>query len=71
MGDEGAHPWKPSCFQASEEHAKIAPSTRAECGAQYAALDEGIRTVPCMRNTCLRAGMERLPEGKNFEALGA
>ena len=36
MGDEGAHPWKPSYVQASEENAKIAPSTRAECGVEAA-----------------------------------
>ena len=37
--------------------------------AQYAAIDEGIRTVQFIRNTCLRAWMDRLPEGKNFEAM--
>src|SRR5215471_14748183 len=37
--------------------------------AQYAAIDEGIRVVQFIRNTCLRAWMDRLPEGKNFEAM--
>ena len=37
--------------------------------AQYAAIDEGIRTVQFIRNTCLRAWMDRLPEGKSFEAM--
>ena len=37
--------------------------------AQYAAMDEGIRVVQFIRNTCLRAWMDRLPEGKNFEAM--
>ena len=37
--------------------------------AQYAAMDEGIRTVQFIRNTCLRAWMDRLPEGKTFEAM--
>ena len=37
--------------------------------AQYAAIDEGIRTVQFIRNTCLRAWMGRLPEGKTFEAM--
>ena len=37
--------------------------------AQYAAIDEGIRTVQFIRNKCLRAWMDRLPEGKNFEAM--
>src|SRR5215468_5039590 len=37
--------------------------------AQYEAIDEGIRTVQFIRNTCLRAWMDRLPEGKNFEAM--
>ena len=35
----------------------------------YAAIDEGIRTVQFIRNTCLRAWMDRQPEGKNFEAM--
>src|SRR5215472_14150135 len=37
--------------------------------AQYAAMDEGIRTVQFIRNKCLRAWMDRLPEGKTFEAM--
>src|SRR5215472_16109071 len=37
--------------------------------AQYAAIEEGIRTVQFIRNKCLRAWMDRLPEGKNFEAM--
>ena len=37
--------------------------------AQYAAIDEGIRTVQFIRNTCLRVWMDRLPEGKTFEAM--
>src|SRR5262252_4667067 len=37
--------------------------------AQYAAMDEGIRVVQFIRNTCLRAWMDRQPEGKNFEAM--
>src|SRR5215467_7273506 len=37
--------------------------------AQYAAMDEGIRVVQFIRNKCLRAWMDRLPEGKNFEAM--
>ena len=37
--------------------------------AQYGAIDEGIRTVQFIRNTCLRAWMDRLPEGKTFEAM--
>src|SRR5215831_18842221 len=37
--------------------------------AQYAAIDEGIRTVQFIRNKCLRAWMDRLPEGKTFEAM--
>jgi len=37
--------------------------------AQYAAIDEGIRVVQFIRNKCLRAWMDRLPEGKNFEAM--
>ena len=37
--------------------------------AHYAAIDEGIRTVQFIRNKCLRAWMDRLPEGKNFEAM--
>ena len=32
--------------------------------AHYAAIDEGIRVVQFIRNTCLRAWMDRLPEGK-------
>ena len=31
--------------------------------AQYAAMDEGIRVVQFIRNTCLRAWMDRLPAG--------
>ena len=37
--------------------------------AQFAAIDEGIRVVQFIRNTCLRAWMDRLPEGKTFEAM--
>ena len=37
--------------------------------AHYAAIDEGIRVVQFIRNTCLRAWMDRLPEGKHFEAM--
>src|SRR5215468_9228681 len=37
--------------------------------AQYEAIDEGIRTVQFIRNTCLRAWMDRLPEGNTFEAM--
>src|SRR5215472_3327493 len=37
--------------------------------AQYGAMDEGIRTVQFLRNKCLRAWMDRLPEGKSFEAM--
>ena len=37
--------------------------------AQYAAIDEGIRVVQFIRNTCLRAWIDRLPEGKTFEAM--
>ncbi len=39
--------------------------------AQYAAVDEGIRVVQFIRNKCLRAWMDRQPEGKNFEAMSA
>ena len=37
--------------------------------AQYAAMDEGIRAVQFIRNKCLRAWMDRLPEGNTFEAM--
>src|SRR5215813_312258 len=37
--------------------------------AQYAAIDEGIRTVQFIRNKCRCAWMDRLPEGKTFEAM--
>src|SRR5215469_13142310 len=37
--------------------------------AHYAAIEEGIRVVQFIRNKCLRAWMDRLPEGKNFEAM--
>ena len=37
--------------------------------SQYAAIDAGIRVVQFIRNKCLRAWMDRLPEGKNFEAM--
>ena len=37
--------------------------------AQYAAMDEGIRVVQFIRNTCLRAWMDRQPEGKTCEAM--
>src|SRR5215472_11026085 len=37
--------------------------------AQYGAIDEGIRTVQFIRNKCLRAWMDRQPEGKTFEAM--
>ena len=37
--------------------------------AHYGATREGIRTVQFIRNKCLRAWMDRLPEGKNFEAM--
>jgi len=37
--------------------------------AHYAALDEGIRTVPFLRNNCLRAWMDRRPAGQTFEAM--
>ena len=39
--------------------------------AQYAAIDEGIRVVQFIRNTCLRAWMDRQPAGKTFEAMSA
>ena len=39
--------------------------------AQYAAIDAAIHTVQFLRNTCLRAWMDRLPEGKNFETMSA
>ena len=39
--------------------------------AKSAAIDEGIRAVQFIRNTCLRAWMDRQPEGKNFEAESA
>jgi putative transposase len=39
--------------------------------AQYRAIDEGIRTVQFIRNKCLRAWMDRLPEGKTDEAMSA
>ncbi len=38
---------------------------------QYAAIDEGIRVVQFIRNKCLRAWMDRLPEGKNGETFSA
>jgi putative transposase len=41
----------------------------AGTAAQYAAIDEGIRTVQFIRNKCLRAWMDRLPVGKNFKAM--
>src|SRR5215472_19053398 len=37
--------------------------------AQSAAMDEGMRVVQFIRNKCLRVWMDRLPEGKNFEAM--
>ena len=37
--------------------------------AQFAAIDEGMRVVQFIRDTCLRAWMDRLPEGKTFEAM--
>ena len=37
--------------------------------AHYAAIDEGIRVGQFIRNKCLRAWMDRLPEGKTFEAM--
>src|SRR5215469_10798524 len=37
--------------------------------AHYGATREGIRTVQFIRNTCLRAWMDRLPEGKTCEAM--
>jgi putative transposase len=37
--------------------------------AQFAAIDEGMRVVQFIRNTCLRAWMDRLPAGNNFEAM--
>src|SRR5215470_14026348 len=39
--------------------------------AQYAAIDEGIRVVQFIRNKCLRAWIDRQPEGKNGEAMSA
>lgn len=39
--------------------------------AQYAAIDEGIRVVQFLRNKCLRAWMDRLPEGTNVAAMSA
>src|SRR5215831_5690244 len=39
--------------------------------AQYAAIDAGIRVVQFIRNKCLRAWMDRQPEGKNGEAMSA
>src|SRR5215469_4648889 len=35
----------------------------------YAAIDEGIRVVQFIRKKCLRAWMDHLPAGKNFEAM--
>ena len=37
--------------------------------AQYAAIEEGIRVVQFLHNKCLRAWMDRLPEGKTGEAM--
>jgi putative transposase len=37
----------------------------------YAASDEGSRTVQFLRNKCLRAWMDRLPDGKNVAAMRA
>jgi putative transposase len=39
--------------------------------AQYAAIDEGIRVGQFLRNTCLRAWMDRTDDGKNFAAMSA
>jgi putative transposase len=39
--------------------------------AQYAAIDSGIRVVQFIRITCLCAWVDRQPEGKNGEAMGA
>jgi hypothetical protein len=39
--------------------------------AQYAAIDEGIRVGQFLRNTCLRAWMDRTDEGKSFAAMSA
>jgi REP element-mobilizing transposase RayT len=39
--------------------------------AQYAAIDEGIRVVQFVRNKCLQAWMDRLPEGKSLKAMSA
>src|SRR5579883_81435 len=39
--------------------------------AQYAAIDEGIRVGQFLRNTCLRAWMDRTEEGKTFAAMSA
>ena len=38
---------------------------------QYAAIDEGIRVVQFLRNTCLRAWMERTDEGKSLASMSA
>src|SRR5579884_474818 len=39
--------------------------------AQYAAIEEGIRVVQFIRNKCLRAWMDRDPEGKSFATMSA
>jgi IS605 OrfB family transposase len=39
--------------------------------AQYAAIDEGIRTVQFLRNKCLRAWMDRLPVGTSKATMTA
>jgi putative transposase len=39
--------------------------------AQYAAIDEGIRVGQFLRNTCLRAWMDRTDDGKSFATMSA
>ncbi len=39
--------------------------------AQYAAIEEGIRVVQFIRNKCLHAWMDWLPEGKPFASMSA
>ena len=38
---------------------------------QYTAIDEGIRVVQFLRNTCLRAWVDRTPEGQSFATMSA
>jgi putative transposase len=39
--------------------------------AQYAAIEEGIRVGQFLRNTCLRAWMDRTDDGKSFATMSA